>query len=184
MSSCRAKSLSAIAALWLGITGTAGAQSSAPAENDPNLATISRSVEELVEILRLHVTYLDQDLELRRIEVAIAALELRSKFILQMEGRLQQLQAERDNAEQHQSRIRQQTTELEDRLAETNQTTNAQSYLNLRRALERLETETELIENTIWDLDRQILDLQNQIARERSSLASLEEMVEEALESF
>lgn len=179
-----AVAIAAIAVVCLGIAGTAGAQSPVTPQGDPDLAAINRSLQQLVEILRLHLTQLDHDLELRRIEVAIAALDLRSKAVLLLEDRLQRLQGERDNAEQRQSRIRQQTAEIEDRLRETNQTTDAQSHLNLGRALERLSAESELIESTLWDLDRQMLDLQNQIARERSSLEHLEEMVDEALGTF
>jgi hypothetical protein len=173
-----------IAVLSVGIVGPAGAQSPDTAHGAVDLPAINQSIQELVEILRLHLTQLDQDLELRRIEVAIAALDLRSKAILQMDGRLQRLQTERDNAEQRQLRIEQQAAEFEGRLRETNQTTDGQAHLNLARALERLNAETELIENTIWDLDRQILDLQNEIGQERSSLDHLEEMVDEALGSL
>lgn len=182
---CRhAAAIAVIAVAFVGFVGAAGAQSSNTAQGSVDLSAINHSIQELVEILRLHLTQLDQDIELRRIEVAIAALDLRSKAILQMEGRLHGLRGERDNAEQRQLRIQQQTAELDERLRETNQTTDGQSHLNLGRALERLQAERELIENTIWELDRQILDLQNQIGQERRSLDHLEEMVDEALGSL
>jgi predicted nucleic acid-binding Zn-ribbon protein len=172
------------AAVCLGTAVPAGGRSPEANATPADLATINRSIQQLVEILRIHLTQRDQDFELRRIEVAIAALDLRSSAILQMEDRLLRIQTERENADQRRSRMRQQIAEFEERLRSTNQTTDGQTHLNLAHALERLTAESELIENTIWDLDRRILDLQNQIARERESLLHLEEMVDEALDSF
>jgi chromosome segregation ATPase len=184
MTSRHAAAIAAVAVLCLGIAGPVGSQSSETDEGDTDLSAINQSIQQLVEILRLHLTQLDQDLELRRIEVAIAALDLRSRAILQKEGRLHGMRGDRDNAEQRRSRVQQQTAELEERLRDTNQTTDGQAHLNLGRALERLSAESEMIESTIWDLDRRILDLQNEIGQERRSLDHLEDMVDEALGSL
>jgi hypothetical protein len=80
---CRhAAAIAAVAVVFVGFVGAAGAQSSNTAQGSVDLSAINHSIQELVEILRLHLTQLDQDIELRRIEVAIAALDLRSKAIL------------------------------------------------------------------------------------------------------
>lgn len=176
--------VAALAAVCLGICGSAGGQAPDVDPAHVELAAINRSILEIVEILRVHLTQRDQDLELRRIEVAIAALDLRSRGILLLEDRMHRLQDERDNAEQRRSRLQQQIAEFEERLRTTDQNTDGQTHLNLSRALDRITAESELIESTLWDLDRQILDFQNQIGQERDSLQHLEEMVDEALETL
>ena len=176
--------IAAIAAMCLGSVGSAGAQSPTSDATEGDLADISRSIRQLVELLDDHLAQRERDFELRRVEVAIAALDLRSRAMLQMQDRLQRIQDERDTAEGRRSLLEQQVAEFEERVRTTDQTTDGQTHLNLSRAIERLTAESELIENTIWELERQALDLQNQIARERDSLRHLEEIVDEALDSL
>ncbi len=146
-----------------------------------DVADLGRSMRELVELLRSWLQRTDEDLELRRLEVAIAALDIRSRAISRLETELQSIRDRRDGADQRRERMQRQIEELEDRLLEADPTGEPAIAANLRQAKARTEAEAERLDEEIWRLDQRILDLENAIVEKVRAIQHLEELVDEAL---
>jgi DNA repair exonuclease SbcCD ATPase subunit len=172
-----------IAAAVMASATPAFSQDAAAGSDPPSteLASLDRSVRELVALLHDYLDGRDEELELRRIEVAIAALDLRSRSIDRLESDLQNALQRRDNIDQRKARMERQVAEFSERLLDVDQTSKPDEHANLLRAKANLEAELERLTDETWRLDQRAIDIENRILDKRRAIEHLEDMVDEAL---
>ena len=134
---------------------------------------------EVVKLLEELVAQRAEDQRLRRLQVAVLALQLRSTAISDIEGRIRTLEdqamAANDRATQFQAEIeRLDERALDDSIKE-----------GVRRRLEnakaQVEAQIETATHRAWTLEKKILDLQNDLSEKRRNVEALEEIVMQGL---
>jgi len=158
---------------------TVGAEQTVPGTVEEELHALSLHSGETVKLLRRLVSQRAEEQRLKRLQVAVLALQLRSNAIGDVESRIRTLE---DRA----TEVRNATAQLEaeskriddlaqdDRLAEEGRT-------QLQATKTQIETQIELAARRLWSLESQIVDLQNELAAMRRDVDALEEIVAEGL---
>jgi hypothetical protein len=145
---------------------------------------IARAIEGVSASLARIAAALEQDAraaggerELRRVEVAVAALNLRLR-------RLERLDAELRAFDQEEDEIRSATSRLEDQLARL-EDVSADERASAEAKRERAELENQItwLGDRGAAIARRRVDAQNELSREESRLASLESILAEWIES-
>jgi hypothetical protein len=138
---------------------------------------------EVVELLRLLVAQRDEDLQLKRLQVAILALQLRSSTIGDIQDRILTLEDRTATAKEELTSLDAEIQRLETVMAGREEMPELQRQ-RLQASRNLIETQIDVINQRIWTYERQILDLQNDLTGKRRNVDALEEIVMEGLSEF
>ena len=161
---------------------TAAQQQTAQATVEQELHTLGLRTSEAVELLRELVYQRAEEQKLKRLQVAVLALQLRSTAISDIEERIRTLE---DRVVTASEELAQLDAELEriNSVFGLEKTPQAQRE-RLASSRTKLESRIDVIKNRIWTYERQILDVQNELSTKRRDVSALEEVVMEGLSEF
>jgi chromosome segregation ATPase len=143
------------------------------------LQLLNRHTEEVMALLRTLIEDRGEELKLRKLEVAVLALQLRSGALDDLEAQRRRLQERKTSSEEELGRMRQELEGIEG-LIEAEEITDGERS-QLQGAWKRVDSEVKLIEDRVWQLDRSVVDLENDIERKRRDVDHLEELVANGL---
>lgn len=143
------------------------------------LQLLNRHTEEVMVLLRALIEDRGEELKLRKLEIAVLALQLRSGALDDLETQRRRLQERRTSSEEELGRMRQELEGIEGLIQAEEITDGERSQL--QGTWKRVDSEVKLIEDRVWQLDRSIVDLENDIARKRRDVDHLEELVANGL---
>lgn len=157
----------------------AAQQESGPSPVEDELRNLGTHVADIVNLLEDLVAQRSEDLQLRRLQVSVLALQLRSSSISDIEGRIRTLD---DRATSANEELAQLDAERE-RIRETAEleTLPEAEREHLASMETMFEAQVDMIKQRIWQTERQIVDLQNDLAEKRRDVDILEEIVMEGL---
>lgn len=157
----------------------AAQQLSSPPSVEDELRTLGTHVGDVVNLLEELVAQRSEDLQLRRLQVAVLALQLRSSAISDIEARIRTLEDRATSANEELTQLDaereriQGTAELE--------TISEAEREHLASMETMFEAQVDMIKQRIWQIERQIVDLQNDLTEKRRDVDILEEVVIEGL---
>lgn len=158
----------------------AAAQEGATAPDlESEIHAVGNRTDSVLALLERLVAQGDDKLRLRKLQVAILALQLQSTSIGEIESRIRTLEDRRSSANEESVQI---TAEIErlETLA-TSDTTPESEREQLTSTKPMLEAQLDLVKRRVWSLEGQILDLQNELAEKRRDADALEDIVMEGL---
>lgn len=153
----------------------------APPESKDLSAQISRmtqSVDELVRLLKEENSQSDQDLELKKLEIAVTYLSFRSRRIEAKEEELQSKRRVRDQLDALIDKIKEQPDQWEKFYEPSPNPQTVNSSFEERPSEYRIK----LLEERIDLLDHEIIKLETQIAQLSGELAEIESFVQDKLD--
>lgn len=163
-------------AVGLSLPATTGhAQSAPPAVTRDDVQALTASVGELAELLR---SSLDDQERYRRLELAIAYLQFRSRRIEGLERELRNIDDSKASLGDGIERRRQQLTELEATVGNS----SGEDADRMARMTDQLRAMIESQQSQLDRLERTAIDLENDIADGRRQLQRFEEYVLENLD--
>lgn len=158
----------------------AAAQEGASAPVDETeLHVLGTRADRALGLLEQLVAQRDDELRLRKLQVAILALQLRSTSIGEVESRVHTLEDRLSSTKEESAQLEAEIDRL-DSLASSDTTTESERE-QLTSAKPLLEAQLDLIKQRVWSLEGQILDLQNELTAKRRDVDALEEIVLEGL---
>jgi hypothetical protein len=143
------------------------------------LQLLNRRTDEAMALLRALIEDREEELKLRKLEVAVLALQLRSTALEDLEAERRRLQERKASSDEELGRMKGEFEGIEG-LLESEEISDREKA-NLQHTWSRVESEVKLIEDRIWQLDRSIVDLENEIVRKRRDVDHLEEIVTNGL---
>ena len=146
------------------------------------LENLSGHSKRAVALLEQLVSQKSDELDLRRLEVAVQALQLRSGAINDLVDRILILRDRVAGFEQSSSHLESEVDRLED--AMTGDDLRDGQRAQLQSSRNQVERQIEISQGRIYDLERQILDHENDLAAKRRDIDALEEIVMEGLSVF
>ncbi len=147
------------------------------------LQQLTQRTDEVIVLLRALLQGREAEQGLRRLEVAIAALQLKTGTLANLESRLQQLRAEKAAAEERLVRVRdEELAHIDGMLQSEKIPDDERSQVALYRA--QKVAEIERLESKIWSFDQSIIDLENSITRQRRDIDHLAAIVADGLDSL
>lgn len=146
------------------------------------LHVIGERSDQAVALLRQLVDQRATEIELRRLQVAVLALQLRSTAIADIEARVQTLQDRAGEAKEYKTQLESEIERIDDLLAA--ETTQEQERPNLESSRNMVVRQIDLAQERVWSLERLVLDLENELAAKRRDVEALEEIVMESLSDF
>ena len=155
------------------------AQQTAPGTVEEELHALRLHTGQTVNLLRELITQGAEDQKLKRLQVAVLALQLRSTAIGEIEARIRTLE---DRAAAANEELAQLDAERErvDVIAERDSTPDAErEHLSAMKTM--FESQIDMIKERVWLIKSQIVDLQNELAAKRRDVDALEEIVMEGL---
>ncbi len=138
------------------------------------LKTLSQSVDRLTKLLEDKSDQTNTDDELRKLEIAIAYLNFRSRRIEMFERDLQTTKAQRNRLED----ILEQFEREEDNISQAFDSSQQEA---LQRARNELSSRKQSFKDRISRMDEEIILLENRIMDMRSQIDSVESFVEKNL---
>jgi len=162
---------------------------SASAQQQPAQTSVERELRslgnrtgEIVRLLEELVAQRAEDQRLRRLQVAVLALQLRSTGISSIEERIRNLEDRVATAKEQVSQIEAELERLTQRALDDSIKPEGRRRLEASRG--QMESQLELANQRAWNYERQILDLQNDLNSKRGNVEALEEIVMEGLSSL
>jgi len=143
------------------------------------LHALGSQVGEAVVLLKQLVAQRGDELRLKRLQVAVLALQLRSTSIGEIEARIRTLEDRLAAAKEEAAQIEAEIEHLETLAG--NDTMPEPEREQLTSMTPRLEAQIDMVNNRVWSIERQILDLQNELIDKRRDVDALEEIVMEGL---
>lgn len=137
---------------------------------------------EVIELMRQMMHQQAEEYALRRLEIAIQAVELRSQAMRVLESRIQELEDRNTQSAETVAAMKAESTRIQDIMDDSE--TPEDELTNLGDIKSRIDTQTELEKSKLWNLESSILDLQNELADRQRDLDSLEEFVVSGLNEF
>ncbi len=152
--------------------------------NDPGneLRVLGEQAGQVVRLLEQLLEQRSTEIELRRLQVAVLTLQLRSNSIGDIEARVQTLQDRAGEAREYSTQLESELQRLDDVLAA--EATQEQERANLESSREMVVRQIDLAQQRTWSLERLALDLENELAAKRRDVEALEEIVMEGLSDF
>jgi hypothetical protein len=159
------------------------------AQQQPTQATVESELRslgdrtgEIVRLLKEIVAQNAEDQRLKKLQVAVLALQLRTTVITAVEDRIRTLE---DRAAEANERVAQLEIEIE----RINQRALDDSIkegprLRLQNSKKQVESQLEIASQRAWSYERQVLDLQNELTEKRRDVEALEEIVMEGLKNL
>ena len=157
----------------------AAAQQAAPGTVEEELHALRLHSGETVNLLRELASQRAEELYLKRLQVAVLALQLRSTAIGEIEARMRTLEDRAASANEELTQLEVESDRL-DSLADRESIPDEERE-QLASVKTMLESQTEMIKERVWLIERQIVDLQNELAAKRRDVDALEEIVMEGL---
>ena len=143
------------------------------------LHALGGQVGEAVVLLKQLVAQRGDELRLKRLQVAVLALQLRSTSIGEIEARIRTLEDRVATAREEAAQLEAEIERLETLAG--NNTMPEPEREQLTSMTPRLEAQTDIVNNRVWSIERQILDLQNELIDKRRDVDALEDIVMEGL---
>ncbi len=139
------------------------------------LKTLSRSIESLTKQMQQQAGGLQKDATLRKLDIAIAYLNFRSRRIEMFERDLQSARMNRNRLDD----VMEQLQREEDGLAQSFDINQKEA---VQRAREELSFRRETVKGRLSRMDEEIILLENRIAEMQSQIDSVESFVQKNLE--
>ena len=158
------------------------AQDAAPTEIGSELRGINEQTSRAVALLEQLLGHRSEELELRRLQVAVLALQLRSGAIGDIQERIQTLQDRASEAREFSSHLDSEQQRIDDMMASDTITDEERTQLESSR--DQVSRQIELSQQRLWTLEKQILDLENDLAAKRRDVDELEDIVMKGLSEF
>ena len=159
------------------------------AQQQPAQTTVERELRslenrtgEIVKLLEELVVQRAEDQRLKRLQVAVLALQLRSTAIAGIEGRIRTLEDRAMDANENSARLEAEIERINERALDDSVKEGARNRLENSR--KQIESQLEIVSQRAWTYERQILDLQNELAGKRRNLEALEGIVTEWLNNL
>ena len=168
----------AVLAPW---AATAQEHISAPSVQE-ELRALGVQAGEAVVLLKQLVARRGDELRLKRLQVAVLALQLRSTSIGEIEARIRTLEDRAATAREEAAQLEAEIERI-DTVAGSDTTTDPERE-HLATMRTRFEVQIDMVEQRVWSIERQILDLQNELIDKRRDVEALEEIVMEGLDEF
>jgi hypothetical protein len=156
-------------------------QPTAARTTEQELHTLATRSGEVVELLKQLVSQRDEDLQLRRLQVAILALQLRSSAISDIEARIRLLEDRAATANEELAQLDAESDRIDTIAAEESIPKEERSRIVSKSML---EAQIEVVKQRVWLIESQIVDLQNELAAKRRDVDVLEETVMDGLGDF
>ncbi len=157
-------------------------QPTAARTTEQELHTLATRSGEVVELLKQLVSQRDEDLQLRRLQVAILALQLRSSAISDIEARIRLLEDRAATANEELAQLDAESDRIDTIAAEESIPKEERSRIVSTKSM--LEAQIEVVKQRVWLIESQIVDLQNELAAKRRDVDVLEETVMDGLGDF
>lgn len=155
------------------------AQQAAPGTIEEELHALRLQSGETVNLLRELVSQRAGELQLKRLQVAVLALQLRSTAIGDIEARIRTLEDRAASANEELTQLEAESERI-DTIADSESTPQAERQ-RLSSMKTMFESQIDMIKERIWLVESQIVDLQNELAAKRRDVDALEEIVMEGL---
>ncbi len=163
--------------------------SSSMAQEPPSDTTIQRELAELriradegLTLMKELISQKQEENRLKKLQVAVLALQLRSSSIGDIQKRIRTLEDRLAETKEVSAQMLAETNRIEEMIS-ADSTADAERN-DLRATKKQLDTQVELVNERIWELERQIIDLQNELSAKRREIDSLEATVIEGLSNF
>jgi hypothetical protein len=163
------------------ITLTAQQQSSQPTI-ERELRSLENRTGEIVSLLRELVAQSAEDQRLKRLQVAVLALQLRSTVISGIEERIRTLQDRAAEANENAARLEAEIERINQRALDDSIKEGPRQ--RLQNSKKQVEMQLEIISQRAWTYEKQILDLQNELNEKKRNVEDLEEIVMEGLNNL
>jgi len=155
------------------------AQQTIPGTVEEELHALRLHSGEAVNLLRKLVSQRAEEHRLKRLQVAVLALQLRSTAIGEIEARIRTLDDRAASANEELTQIEAESERL-DTIADRESTPQIErEHLSSMKTM--FESQIDMIKERIWLIESQIVDLQNELAAKRRDVDALEEIVMEGL---
>ncbi|MCG6947374.1 MAG: hypothetical protein LJE93_00450 [Acidobacteria bacterium] len=165
--------------LLLGLSSPGVARQTDPGTVEQELHALGLRSGEVVILLRKLVSQREQEQQLQRLQVAVLALQLRSDAIGEIEARIRTLGDRVAAAKEELAQLEAEKESVE-AIANRESTPDAErEHLSSMQTM--FEAQIDMIEERIWLVERQIVDLENELAAKRRDVNALEEIVMEGL---
>jgi len=168
-----------LALALLGAQPVAAQQQPSAATVEDELRLLRDRTGEVVDLLRELVAQREADHQLRRLQVAVLALQLRSSAITDIEARIRTLEDRAASADEDLTRLNAEMDRIRDVAGSDSTPAAEREHLASMEAM--LESQVDMVKQRIWSLERQIIDLQNELIAKRRDADALEELVMEGL---
>lgn len=139
------------------------------------LKTLSKSIESLARQMQLQASSVNQDMTLRKLDIAIAYLNLRSRRIEMFERDLQSARTSRNRLDD----VLEQFQREEESFAQAFDPNQKEA---IQRAREELSFRRETVKDRLSRMDEEIILLENRIAEMQSQIDNVESFVQKNLE--
>ncbi len=160
----------------------AAQQQSSQTTVEQELRSLENRTGEIVRLLQELVAQRAEDQRLKKLQIAVLALQLRSTVISGIENRIRTLEdrvaAEQMTVSQLEAEIRR----IEDRALDDSVKEPARR--RLENSKKQMEGQLEISSQRVWSIEKQILDLQNDLAEKKRDVEELEEIVMEGLSNL
>jgi predicted nucleic acid-binding Zn-ribbon protein len=154
-------------------------QQASPGTVEEELHSLAMQTGETVKLLRQLVTQNAADQQLKRLQVAIIALQLRSVAIGEIEARIQTLEDRAASANEELAQLEAESERVGTLADRESIPEGERDHLSSMKTM--LESQIEMIKERIWLIESKIVDLQNDLAAKRRDVDALEEIVMEGL---
>jgi chromosome segregation ATPase len=155
------------------------AQQVAPGTVEEELHALGLHTGETVRLLRQLVAKRAVDQKLKRLQVAVLALQLRSNTIGEIDRRIRTLEDRATEVRDLTANFEAESRRIEE-MAQNDSITD-ENRAQLQSSRTQIETQIDLAAQRLWSLESQIFDLQNELASKRRDVDALEEIVMEGL---
>ena len=156
------------------------------AQQQPSQSTIDRELRsldqrtgEIVKLLQEHVVQRAEDQRLKKLQIAVLALQLRSTAISDIEGRIRTLSDRATAANERTVQLEAEIERINERALDDSIKEGARERLENQK--NQIESQIEIASQRAWSLEKEILDLQNELIEKRRNVEALEEIVMQGL---
>jgi hypothetical protein len=155
------------------------AQPTSPGTVEEELHALRLQSGETVNLLEQLVSRRAEELQLKRLQVAVLALQLRATAVGEIEARIRTLEDRAASANEELTQLEAESERI-DTIADSESTPQTErEHLSSMKTM--FESQIDMIKERIWLVESQIVDLQNELAAKRRDVDALEEIVMEGL---
>jgi chromosome segregation ATPase len=165
--------------VFLFVPQPVSAQQTIPGTVEQELHALGLHTGETVKLLRQLVSQRAEEQKLKRLQVAVLALQLRSNTIGDIEGRIRTLEDRATEVRDLTAQFEAESERIEE-MAQNGAITD-EGRTQLQSSRTQIQTQIDLAVQRLWSLESQILDLRNELAAKRRDVDALEEIVMDGL---
>ena len=157
-------------------------QKSSPTSVEKDLRSLRLRTGEIVKLLEELVAQQAEDQRLKRLQVAVLALQLRSTVISGFEERIRTLEDRAAEANERAAQLEAELQRINERALD--ESIKEGPRLRLQNSMTQIESQLELAKQRAWNYEKKILDLQNELNGKKRNVEALEEIVMEGLNNL